>query len=204
LLVVVAQPVLLYGTPLWRMKAPERLMAALPGIAAKIRGDIDAGVFDEFVNRSNFRGYQSPQRPFRDNQYFEEGERAALVQMIHRAVGLSKNFRITSAINCSPGGSYNTAHVHPNTEIAAAFYISVPPSSGQIVFRDPRPQSEMSGLHQKFGQAIPSLAPRYPVQPQTGELLLFPGWLMHQVEPGQNESDLRISMAMNINGLAVA
>ena len=122
--------------------------------------------------------------------------------MIHGAIGLSKSFRITTAINCSPGGSYNTAHVHPNTEIAAAFYISVPPRSGQIVFRDPRPQCEMSGLHQKFGRTIPSLGPRYPVRPEAGELLLFPGWLMHQVEPGQNEEELRISMAMNINGLA--
>ena len=197
------RPILLYGTPIWRISAPVRLMDALPDITCKIQNDIQSGVFDEFVNRSNFNGFQSPQRPFKDNPYFSEEERGFLVQMIHGAVGLSKNFRITCAINCSPAGSYNTAHVHPTTEIAGAFYITVPPLSGQIVFRDPRPQCEVSGLNRKFGSAIPSLAPRYPIQPKAGELLLFPGWLMHQVEPGQNE-EKRISMAININGLAFA
>ena len=201
---MIVQPLLLYGTPLWRLKAPERLTAALPCIAARIHHEVKNGVFDEFVNRSNFNGFQSPYKPLRDDPYFSEDERAALIQMIHGAVGLSKNFRIMAAINCSPGVSHNTAHVHPNTEIAAAFYISVPPNSGQIVFRDPRPQCEMSGLHYKFGRSMPSLGPRYPVRPEVGELLLFPGWLMHQVEPGQNEKELRISMAMNINGLASA
>jgi len=120
------QPVLLYGTPIWRLSAPKRLLDALPGIANKIQSDIEAGLFDEFVNRSNFNGFQSPQRPFKDNTYFSQEERGILINMINSAARLSKNFRITSAINCSPGGSYNTAHVHPNTEIAGAFYIAVP------------------------------------------------------------------------------
>ena len=201
---MVAKPLLLYGTPVWRLSASERLLAMLPGIAEKIRQDIETGVFNENVSRSNFNGYQSPWIPLKDNPYFGEDERGILIQMIHSAVGLSKNFKITSAINCSPAGSYNTAHVHPSTEIAGAFYIAVPELSGKLVFRDPRPQCEVSGLYRKFGSAIQSLAPRVPVQPKTGELLLFPGWLMHQVEPGQNDHEFRISMAININGLALA
>ena len=73
-----------------------------------------------------------------------------------------------------------------------------------IVFRDPRPQSEMADLQKKFGPSIPSLIPRYPVRPEAGDLLLFPSWLMHQVEPGTDQTALRISMALNISGLAVA
>ena len=199
-----AQPLLLFGTPVWRLSAPERLLTKLPGIAAKIQSDIEAGVFDEFVTRSNFNGYQSPYSLLKDNLYFGAEERSVLIQMIHSVVGLSMNFGITSAINCSPAGSHNTAHVHPNTEIAGVFYIAVPKLSGQLVFRDPRPQCEVTGLHGKFGSAIQSLAPRVPIKPKTGELLLFPGWLMHQVEPGTNHNELRISMAMNVNGLAYA
>ena len=41
---VIAQPLLLYGTPLWRLKAPERLTAALPGLAARIQRDVDIEV----------------------------------------------------------------------------------------------------------------------------------------------------------------
>ena len=104
-------------------------------------------------------------------------------------------------MNCSPVGSHNSAHMHPGAEISGVFYISVPPESGRIVFRDPRPQSEMSQLSSKEGKIFKALAPRFPLSPAPGDVLLFPSWLMHQVEPGYGQEGLRISMAFNINGL---
>ena len=77
----------------------------------------------------------------------------------------------------------------------------MPSDSGKIVFRDPRPQAEMSQLNMRFGKSIPSLSPRFEVTPEQGDLLLFPSWLMHQVEPGVGQHGLRISMAINIKGL---
>ena len=194
----------LFSTPLWRIKAPAPLLAALPRIAEKIEGDLSNGSINASENRSNFLGAQSRRVYFRESPYFGEEERLVLIRMIKSAIPLGDKYGIISWINCSSSQSHNSAHVHPGAEISGVFYIAVPNGSGKIVFRDPRPQSEMANLHAKFGSSVLSLRPRYPVQPESGDMLLFPSWLMHQVEPGLDQNGLRISMAFNINGLSIA
>ena len=203
-MVDLVSPTPLFATPLWRIKAPSPLLAALPGIAKKVEDDLSNGTINASENRSNFLGAQSQRAYLRESPYLGEQERLMLMQMIKSAIPLGERYGIISWINCSSSQSHNTAHVHPGAEISAVFYIAVPDGSGMIVFRDPRPQSEMSDLQKKFGTSIPSLIPRYPVRPEAGDLLLFPSWLMHQVEPGTDQAALRISMALNISGLAVA
>ena len=197
-------PTPLFATPLWRIKAPPPLQAALPGIAEKVEHDLKNGIIGSSENRSNFLGAQSRRVFLRESPYLGEQERLILLRMIKTAVPLGEKYGIITWINCSPSRSHNTAHVHPGAEISGVFYIDVPSGSGKIVFRDPRPQSEMANLQAKFGPSILSLRPRYPVQPEPGELLLFPSWLMHQVEPGVDQSGMRMSMALNISGLAMA
>ena len=159
-------------------------------------GEINCG-----FNRSNFLGSQSRRSTLRESPYLQDAERKVLLEMLQLALPLKSRFSINVWMNCSPAGSHNSAHVHPGSEVSGVFYISVPPDSGRIVFRDPRPQSEMSQLHSKDGEVFKALTPRFVVSPEPGDLLLFPSWLMHQVEPGRDQNGLRISMALNINGL---
>ena len=196
-------PTPLFATPLWRIKAPEPLLDALPGIAEKVHHDLNNKTINSTENRSNFLGAQSRRVYLRESPYLGDQERLILLKMIKSAVPLGEKYGIITWINCSPSQSHNTAHVHPGAEISGVFYIAVPRGSGNIVFRDPRPQSEMANLQAKFGPSVLSLRPRYPVLPEPGELLLFPSWLMHQVEPGIDQAAMRISMALNISGLAV-
>ena len=197
-------PTPLFATPLWRIKSPAPLLAALPGIAKKVEDDLSNGTINASENRSNFLGAQSRRIYLRESPYLDEQERLILVQMIKSAIPLGERYGIISWINCSSSQSHNSAHVHPGAEISGVFYIAVPSGSGKIIFRDPRPQSEMANLQSKFGPSVLSLRPRFPVQPEPGELLLFPSWLMHQVEPGMDQDGMRMSMALNITGLAVA
>ena len=198
------KPIPLFATPLWRIKAPAPLRALLPGIADKIEQDVRNDAINSSRNRSNFLGAQSERILLRDSPYFGEQERQFLILMIRSAIPLAEKYRIFTWINCNPSRSHNSAHVHPDSEISGVFYIAVPSGSGKIVFRDPRPQSEMANLHARFGSSVLSLVPRYPVQPESGDMLLFPSWLMHQVEPGVDQAGMRISMAFNINGLSFA
>ena len=194
----------LFGTPLWRLQWPDSLSESLGRIAAKVEADVLSGEINSGFNKSNFLGSQSRRCPLRESPYLQDDERKVLLGMLHSVLPLKSNFMITTWINCSPIGSHNTAHMHPGAEISGVFYISVPPECGKIVFRDPRPQSEMSQLQYKDGKIFKALAPRFPVSPAPGNLLLFPSWLMHQVEPGGGKEGLRISMAFNVNGLREA
>jgi len=203
---MIEQPLIrfLFGTPLWKLKWPESRSESLTRIAAQVTADVSCGEINSGFNKSNFLGSQSRRCPLRESPYLQDSERKILLEMLLSVLPLSSSFRINSWINCSPAGSHNSAHVHPGAEISGVFYISVPPESGQIVFRDPRPQSEMSRLYSKDGKIFETLTPRVPVTPAPGDLLLFPSWLMHQVEPGEDHKELRISMALNINGLKAA
>ena len=192
---------LLFGTPLWRLRWPVALSASLRRIADQVEADISSGEVNSGYNKSNFLGFQSSRCLLKDSPYLDVVERQALIEILCSVLPLSSNFRVLSWINCSPPGSHNSAHVHPGAEISGVLYISVPSGSGKIVFRDPRPQAEMSQLNMRLGRSIPSLNPRFEVTPEQGDLLLFPSWLLHQVEPGVGQYGHRISMALNIKGL---
>ena len=192
---------LIFGTPLWRLRWPGSRSESLGQIAAQVEADISSGEINSGFNKSNFLGSQSRRCLLRESPYLQDADRRVLLKMFYSVLPLNTNFRITTWMNCSPVGSHNSAHMHPGAEISGVFYISVPPESGRIVFRDPRPQSEMSQLSSKEGKIFKALAPRFPLSPAPGDVLLFPSWLMHQVEPGYGQEGLRISMAFNINGL---
>jgi len=196
-----AQVQLLFGTPLWRLSSSSLLSDSLDRIATHVKADVSSGKINSKYNKSNFLGSQSLRCPLRECPYLNDSERHELLKMIQSALPLKDSFRIISWINCSPANSHNTAHVHPGFEISGVFYIAVPPESGLIVFRDPRPQSEMSLLSNKASKVFSALSPRVPLSPEPGDLILFPSWLMHQVEPGSGQQGLRISMALNITGL---
>jgi hypothetical protein len=69
------------------------------------------------------------------------------------------------------------------------FYARVPQGSGSLVFADPR------GILPPFGNVVEHL-------PQEGELIVFPGWLGHQVQPSHFESPshVRVSFSCNAAG----
>lgn len=98
--------------------------------------------------------------------------------------------------------SSNRAHVHPGALWSGVYYIKCPKDCGNIWFIDPCGQRHMD---------LPILADKQNKQPQhwrevhyqpyEGRLIMFPGWLEHEVGP--NMSDLkgedgwRVSVSFN-------
>lgn len=116
----------------------------------------------------------------------------------HKPPTDTSNVRIESWANALRFGQYNTLHSHPNATWSGVYYladnetIDAHPFSGKFEFTDPRPGAS---IHYREGS---NLYGRFLVNPNAGQLLMFPSWLEHMVHPyfGQGE---RISIAFNIH-----
>lgn len=96
-------------------------------------------------------------------------------------------------------GSHSVrAHLHPNSLFSGVVYLALPPGSGSIAFLDPRAGAQM--LMPPLAQGEHSLAQgRVRHAPREGELLLFPSWLWHEVEPSAtNLAEPRICISFNL------
>jgi hypothetical protein len=67
-------------------------------------------------------------------------------------------------------GMAHGRHDHPASSVSGVYYVDVPDGSGGIAWHDPRPSVD--------GGRVP-LA----IFPKSGELVLFPSWLEHEVRP---------------------
>ena len=92
--------------------------------------------------------------------------------------------------------SFVTPHSHGNCLLSCVFYIKVDDNSGDILFHDPRggvyfaqhAEVDMNGYSQDNRKY-------FRLKPKTGDLVIFPSYVIHSVEP--NMSDNRICLAMN-------
>lgn len=102
-----------------------------------------------------------------------------------------------------PHGHHVPAHHHVGSHIAACYYVDVPPvvkdapiaHSGALVLLDPRATNrdwEPAGRVKEMKYFI--------VDVTEGLLVLFPGYLIHTVNPWHGSGD-RIMYAMNVNVL---
>jgi len=98
--------------------------------------------------------------------------------------------------------SHNKNHVHPGAQWSGVYYIKCPPKCGHIWFTDPCGERHMDLPIMADKQKKP---PHYwrevHYQPIEGRLIMFPGWLTHEV--AQNMCDLkgedgwRVSVSFN-------
>lgn len=108
--------------------------------------------------------------------------------------------------NINRAGHSNQTHCHPGATWAAVYYVddgyagrSDPADGGELVLIDPRYPATMMNA--------PDLRLRTPegvryeseilIRPETGRIVMFPGWLSHAVRPFHG-AGTRISIAINI------
>jgi uncharacterized protein (TIGR02466 family) len=104
---------------------------------------------------------------------------------------------ITEAwININQKGHFNYSHDHPGSLFSAVYYVNGGADKGELEFKTPiAPHTytisdEMVGSFNSFtGHAMV-------IPPVTGDLLIFPSWLLHRVNMSQSE-EARISIAFN-------
>jgi len=95
-----------------------------------------------------------------------------------------------STVLCDGGA--HLKHTHRNCCMSGVYYISMPSPASPIIFHDSRNQDPKNLLGPPFHRS-------FSIYPEQGDLLLFPGWLIHEV-PAQPTSQPRVSIAFNYVG----
>jgi uncharacterized protein (TIGR02466 family) len=92
---------------------------------------------------------------------------------------------------------YNEIHAHGDAIISSIYYLKTPKNSGKIFFENPCTlmQASWSNHRKTYNEYTSS---RMNVDVKENMLLLFPGWLLHGVEPNLNKNEDRISISSNI------
>lgn len=105
--------------------------------------------------------------------------------------------------NVSPKHAFNRMHVHPGVIYSGVYYVQAPKNSGRTYFSDPRVQAQM--LRPRINDEGRRQAHNWSevfFQPVEGRMVLFPAWLLHEVEPNladeQGDTGNRISISFNI------
>ena len=88
--------------------------------------------------------------------------------------------------NINKRWSHNRNHVHPGCLWSGVYYVQAPKNSGRIWFTDPRGEAHM--LTPVFDNArSPNTWREVYYEPLPGRLIIFPSWLLHEVEPNLNK-----------------
>ncbi len=103
----------------------------------------------------------------------------------------------------NPRYAYNRSHTHPGVLWSGVYYVQTPPDSGRIFFTDPRSQAQVIRPRLDPNKPLPAEAwSEVYYQPIEGRVLLFPAWLLHEVEPNLSDREGpegdRISVAFNV------
>jgi uncharacterized protein (TIGR02466 family) len=87
---------------------------------------------------------------------------------------------------------FNHVHIHPGAWYSGVYYLNCTNKTGNISFTDPRPGAENNFYHTSI-----DCNTTYTIKPITGDLILFPSWLPHFVEPNLDVEN-RVSVAFNV------
>lgn len=101
-------------------------------------------------------------------------------------------FRVEGWVNLHEEGGFNMQHMHPNRLLSAAFYLQVPDGSNPVLFHDPRPAVKLGQVAGRGFNGGGLTA----AQPALGQMLVFPNWLEHHVEPHPVATP-RVAIGMN-------
>ena len=115
-----------------------------------------------------------------------------------QGLGSSRKLNITSILaNVNSIGDYNIAHKHPKSFISGVFYLT--DSKSGLVIQNPNTNIEyhwsLKDFENPYNHTILNEGWRY--EPKVNDLILFPSWVTHLVEPSKENN--RVSIAFNSN-----
>ena len=118
---------------------------------------------------------------------------------IEQHIYLDCNIKLGNAwININHQGAYNVTHVHPNCDYTFVYYIT--DSTAPIKLQSPNVYERYNHLvsidkelKKQYGMST-----EYTVYPNKGDILIFPSYVPHRVEPNQ-DSTHRISLSFGGN-----
>jgi uncharacterized protein (TIGR02466 family) len=128
--------------------------------------------------------------------FAEAGKR---LDEVHRAFEFNTSLRqlITEAwININQKGHFNYSHDHPGSLFSAVYYVKGGPNKGALEFKTPITAHTYTISDEMVGGFNAFTGHAMVIPPVTGDLLIFPSWLLHRVNLSQSDED-RISIALN-------
>ncbi len=159
---------------------------------------------DKGKSYSNKKGYQSDSILWQEKVFEPLLEKASHVTqtIIKNVTGqnvyfTASNEEVQQTVikamwgNVTPKGGYNFIHVHPSAWMSAAYYVQIPNDDSPLIFQDPRPARMMD-----FQRSVLINDEYFEHHCKVGELVLFPAWLPHYVNPNTSDEP-RISISFN-------
>jgi uncharacterized protein (TIGR02466 family) len=107
----------------------------------------------------------------------------------------SAPFEITGLwVNVAAPGGGVRMHNHPNNVLSGVYYVQVQDGADSINFHDPRPQAAV--VRPPVTELTAYNTDQMVVRVEEGDLLVFPSWLSHSVDPNRSDR-VRISASFN-------
>lgn len=194
-----------FTTPIWRD------MTELTGEQRAEVCDYLIGLRDASPGetKSNRGGWHSTGNLFAPEHTQFPAMRDAVTKALFQYIGDVFGFRgeialaLTGWTIINRPGDYNVPHNHAANLLSGALYLRVPEGmkGGAIIFQDPRLNlnaHESEGMR-RLNVQPPWMNPTISVQPTEGEILVFPSWINHWVEPYEcdDPESLRIVVSFN-------
>ena len=156
---------------------------------------------DKGRNYSNMGGWQS--NNITDfNKEFELLKKSILQQsfLYCKEINLEifENLKINQIwANVNKYKDFNLPHLHLNASLSGVYYVDVNDKSGNIVFTNNNNSMLFlwQNIKRKYFDENNSNA--YSFLPKNGDLIIFPAWANHYVEPNLSEKD-RISISFDL------
>jgi len=104
---------------------------------------------------------------------------------------------IKSWTTCTNKFGFNTPHCHADNTVIGVYYIKTFDKCGDLLLHDPRGSHSFVPKYE-INTAGHSVSDRtyHRITPKCGDLILFPAYIVHSVEPNMSDES-RISLAMN-------
>ena len=88
---------------------------------------------------------------------------------------------VQSWVNVHGKGGITTEHSHGQTQLVIATYLDLPEDGGYIEYKDPLEYQK--GVHYRKNETNWKWNE---VKAKTGDVLMFPGWLIHRTQPSNS------------------
>ena len=170
----------LFVTPVWifRSAITDTHLAALRELVKKERSEFE-GVVKSNSKGTSFHSRMGFAGAFKDLPGAREIGTAVMSVCEEQGMALDKcRIGYWSIITSTYG--YNKRHHHGDAQLSAVLYIDTPTDGGDLIFSDTRYGSHSAPKFPRDGS-------KFVVAPEPKMLVVFPGYLEHEV--GQNMSD---------------